>query len=221
MLTFSGHQSHWHRRNILLKTCAAKLSPIFWRLFCSSYRTDIFPLIWKSVNIQPVPTEGRTNIVTNYRPISLVSNLSKCINQQIVHIYVGTLIWISTQQNNWRLVDLHYPLLELCNSFGVSEVIVLDIFDRVWYELRLVKQQAYSLCPEFCLFFICHSIDKEIRKGITSGWARGKGKQVRYYITLFPSPDYRNCFQRLLIFFTSSDVAIVSFQIVTYILSAK
>ena len=58
---------------VFLKNCAKELTPFFTKLL--SLQAGVFPNSWKMANICPIFKKGdRTN---NYRPISLLSMLSK------------------------------------------------------------------------------------------------------------------------------------------------
>ena len=54
------------------------------RLFNVSFSTAIIPPEWKITKVTPIPKTGNINLVSNYRPISLLSLLSKLI-EKIVH----------------------------------------------------------------------------------------------------------------------------------------
>nr|CAH7762493.1 unnamed protein product [Callosobruchus chinensis] len=69
---------------VVAKKCAPELAPILTRLFRMSYSFGVFPKDWKSACIQPVPKKGSKADPSNYRPIALLSVISKvmekCVN---------------------------------------------------------------------------------------------------------------------------------------------
>ena len=62
---------------IVLKNCASVLSPCLVKLFRLCLSTSTFPSCWKYAFIQPVPKKGDRSNPSNYRPIALLSCLSK------------------------------------------------------------------------------------------------------------------------------------------------
>jgi hypothetical protein len=73
---------------VLLKTCAANISPSLCELFNKSLSCGKLPLEWKLSNISPIPKKSPFHEVCNYRPISLLSLVSKvferCIYNRII-----------------------------------------------------------------------------------------------------------------------------------------
>ena len=91
---------------MVLEKCASELSPVLRRLFLLSYCSGIVPSSWKNANVQPIPKNGDASMWNNYRPISLVSVISKVmetiINKQLLsHLERNSLlpdhhsVWIS------------------------------------------------------------------------------------------------------------------------------
>jgi hypothetical protein len=75
----------------LLKNCASSVCSSLCVLFNKSLSLGKLPYEWKLSNIIPIPKKGAAEEVSNYRPISLLSLVSKvferCIyNQLISHI---------------------------------------------------------------------------------------------------------------------------------------
>ena len=75
----------------LLKNCASSISKSLCELFNKSLASGKLPDEWKLSHIIPIPKKCPNDEVTNYRPISLLSVVSKvlerCIyNQLIVHV---------------------------------------------------------------------------------------------------------------------------------------
>jgi hypothetical protein len=69
---------------IFIKNCAATLAVPFFQIFSTSIRTCTFPARWKTANITPVYKAGSKHDVKNYRPISLLSIVSKIL-ERFVH----------------------------------------------------------------------------------------------------------------------------------------
>ena len=81
----------------ILKSLACELSIPFEIIFNKSLRTGRLPRAWKEAVITPIHKKGKKNEVTNYRPISLTSQvckiLEKIIRDRIVnHLEMNKLI---------------------------------------------------------------------------------------------------------------------------------
>ncbi|CAH1981761.1 unnamed protein product [Acanthoscelides obtectus] len=61
----------------VLKRCAAELAPVLSHLFQISYESSTFPENWKFAHVQPMLKKGSKTDPYNYRPIALLSVISK------------------------------------------------------------------------------------------------------------------------------------------------
>ena len=71
----------------ILRELAHELSPPLCSLFNQSLILGIVPDIWKKSHMCPIPKGGDRTAVSNYRPISLLSNINKVL-EQIVFKYL-------------------------------------------------------------------------------------------------------------------------------------
>ena len=69
--------------NTVIKNCAETIIRPLKIIFSRSLEEGIFPTIWKSANICPVYKKGDKQLVANYRPIALLSNLSKVLERLV------------------------------------------------------------------------------------------------------------------------------------------
>ena len=69
----------------ILKECAYQLAPSFLYLFTKSLRLSQIPAEWKLANIIPVHKKGAKDHVENYRPISLLSIISKTLERCVLN----------------------------------------------------------------------------------------------------------------------------------------
>ena len=149
---------------IVLKSCADELTPVFTRLFNMSYKKGIFPSSWKAARVQPIPKKGKKTLPNNYRPVALLSVISKvmekAVNKHLLKYLEGFNI-ISDHQYGFRKSrstgDLLAYVTHLWNNaiehFGESRAVALDIskaFDRVWHEGLLSKLRSYGMSGQFC-----------------------------------------------------------------------
>ena len=74
--------------NRILKECAVSLSEPLARLFNLSLAQGIFPSCWKIANVIPIFKKENKHSVSNYRPVSLLSCLSKVMEKAVhSHLY--------------------------------------------------------------------------------------------------------------------------------------
>ena len=151
---------------IVLKNCASVLAPCLAKLFRLCLSTSTFPSCWKYAYIQPVPKKGDRSNPSNYRPIALISCLSKVfesiLNRKIQrHLSANNLL--SDHQYGFRSGRSTGDLLSfLTNSwsssfvrFGETFAVALDIskaFDRVWHKALIHKLPSYGFYPSLCSF---------------------------------------------------------------------
>ena len=131
----------------VLKECSAELASPLCRLFSRCFSSGIFPSQWKMASVTPVHKKDSKADPSKYRPISLLSVISKvmeaAVNQQLQR-YILRNNLISHRQFGFRPGHSTADLLNiLCqtwnNCLDLSEevcVIALDIqgaFDKVWH----------------------------------------------------------------------------------------
>ena len=67
----------------MLKGTIFSIVPSLTKLFNLSIQNCIFPEIWKYARIVPIPKKGDLSLPVNYRPISILSLLSKLLERHI------------------------------------------------------------------------------------------------------------------------------------------
>ena len=141
----------------LLKNCASSISLSLSHLFNKSLVLGKLPSEWKLSNITPILKSGKPGEVTNYRPISLLSLVSKAfercvfnkliphVSHQLHHLQFGFLKGKSTTAQ----------LLEVLHDIGTKldkrcqvDTLYLDFskaFDKVNHKLLLTKLQRFDI----------------------------------------------------------------------------
>ncbi|XP_050710739.1 uncharacterized protein LOC126995293 [Eriocheir sinensis] len=161
---------------IVLKNCASVLSPCLVKLFRLCLSTSTFPSCWKYAFIQPVPKKGDRSNPSNYRPIALLSCLSKAFESILnrkIQKHFSTSDLLSDRQYGFRkgrsTGDLLAFLTDSWSSslsrFGETFAIALDIskaFDRVWHKSLLSKLPSYGFYPSLCTFISSFLSDRSI-----------------------------------------------------------
>ncbi len=142
---------------VVLKNCASVLTPCLVKLFRLCLSTSTFPSCWEYAYIQPIPKKGDLSNPSNYRPIALLSCLSKAfeiiINKKILK-HLSTSNLLSDRQYGFRkgrsTGDLFAFLTNSWSSslsrFGEILAVALDMsktFDRVWLKSLLSKLPSY------------------------------------------------------------------------------
>ena len=137
----------------LLKRCAEELSKPLTRIFQQCLNLSTWPAAWKEARVTPVHKKKDKADPANYRPISLLSTVSKILEKVIAehltrHLEEHHLL--SPRQYGFRkersasdLLLLHAKTWHDALDTGrPSLVIALDIagaFDRVWHRGLLAK----------------------------------------------------------------------------------
>ena len=67
--------------NTILKHCASSLCHPLAELFNKCFSTGNYPETWKEAYVQPIPKKGKSSDKNDYRPISLLSNISKIMEK--------------------------------------------------------------------------------------------------------------------------------------------
>ena len=117
----------------VLQSCAKALTEPLHHLVTQSLRYAILPSSWKIDKIVSVPKAGDPNIVKNYRPILLLSNTSKVLEQLIFNKIVTHIsIAINPHQfgftkNCSTLQQMLIFLDQIINSLQHTDVIYFDI----------------------------------------------------------------------------------------------
>ena len=69
--------------SFILKKCSAVIAPSLAALFNLSLQQGKVPSEWKMENVVPIPKKDNLQVVTNYRPVSLLSIVSKVLEHLI------------------------------------------------------------------------------------------------------------------------------------------
>ena len=145
---------------VVLKNCEPELSYTLAELFNKCLKESCFPDCWKVSSVVPVfKNAGERSTTTNYRPVSLLSVVSKVfeklVNNRIAdHLEKCGLF--SDFQYGFRscrsTADLPTVVSDRIarafNRSGATQAVALDIskaFDRVWHAGLLHKLKSYGI----------------------------------------------------------------------------
>lgn len=140
----------------VLKECAKDLGRPITSLYTLCFRSGVQPSMWKTANVVPVHKRDSKSVMKNYRPVSLLSILSK-VMESIVNQRLTSFLekhgLLSKHQFGFRggmgtadlLTALHTEWIGTLAAGGAVQAIAIDIagaFDRVSHTGVLAKAAA-------------------------------------------------------------------------------
>ena len=145
---------------VVLKNCEPELSHILAEIFNKCLKESCFSDCWKVSSVFPVfKNVGERSTAKNYRPVSLLSVVSKVFEKRENDIIVGHLEncgLFSDFQCGFRSSRCTADLLTVVsdriarafNRSGATRAVALDVskaFDRVWHAGVLHKLKSYGI----------------------------------------------------------------------------
>ena len=139
---------------------ANEIAPCVHHIFSLSLHTATVPTEWnsKSATVRPIYKErGSKQVATNYRPISLLSTLSKCLEKLIFRrLYSHLDPFLPSHQSGFRQKDsTAYQLARLIHRLAsaldeghTTLACFYDLstaFDRVWHRSLLALSSTTSV----------------------------------------------------------------------------
>ena len=83
----------------MLRETAATITPGLTKIFNQSLQQSKVPSLWKLSNVTPIPKDGNKSSPLNYRPVSLLSLVSKIL-ERIVHSKLSFFIYSNNLMSN-------------------------------------------------------------------------------------------------------------------------
>lgn len=131
--------------------------PLIHHLFNSILTTSTFPNAWKMVKIIPIKKSANCSDVSNLRPISILSALSKAFEKLIksqMSDYIANLGLLNDVQSGFRkghstetaLLKVHDDIARTIDKKGIAVLLLIDFakaFDRVSH-VKLLKKLSYK-----------------------------------------------------------------------------
>ena len=139
--------------NLALMKTAKSISPQLMTLFNHCIARGYMPRCWKMANVTPIHKKGSLNDVRNYRPISLLSCLSKVMERLVsdnLRNYLEDNNIITSAQYGFRkksstldqLLDIYDGAMTGLDQKKVTKLLFLDVskaIDKVWHNGLLHK----------------------------------------------------------------------------------
>jgi hypothetical protein len=175
--------------NRLLKETADSICEPLSALINRSFELGKVPSSWKKANVSPVHKKNERSIVSNYRPISLLSTLSK-VQERIVYKSMYRFLsqnGLLTAKNSGfkerdsaicqliNIVDKIYKAIEDDKDVCMVFLDVPKAFDRVWHKGLLHKLKNNGIDGKLLEWLESYLSDREIRvviNGQTAPWAK-------------------------------------------------
>ena len=173
--------------NRVLKELADVLSLPLCDLFNQSLSTGEFPEQWKLSHVTPIPKSGDLSLVSNYRPIALLSNIDKVFERAVFkHLYNHLLenSILTPYQSGFtpgdstinQMTFLYDSFCEALDDGKEIRVVFCDIskaFDRVWHRGLLCKLKAAGVTSTALKWFQSYLSNRKQRvvlPGVLSDW---------------------------------------------------
>ena len=173
--------------NILLKNSAVSISKSLTKLFTQSLNQSYFPNSWKRSNVCPVFKKSNRQLKSNYRPISLLCNVSKVFERLVFNALYEYLTYhnLLTPKNSGFKADdstinqLVYILHNIYNGLELSKetrMVFLDVskaFDKVWHPGLLFKLKQLGISDNLTSWvesYLSNRFQRVVIHGQTSSW---------------------------------------------------
>ncbi|CAB4000393.1 Hypothetical predicted protein [Paramuricea clavata] len=157
----------------LLKRCSEVIAPSLLLSFELSLQQGVFPSEWKAANVVPIPKKGDTHEVTNYRPVSLLSQVSKVLERLIfrqVSSFVENSLYDLQHSFSCKrlcvtqLLSVLRDLGRTLDSGKETDLIYLDFakaFDSVSHSKLLFKLKSFGISGPLLNWFADYLRDRK------------------------------------------------------------
>ena len=170
---------------LILKKTAKSISPIIAHIFNHSMKTSTFPSIWKLAHVTPLFKKGDRHNTGNYRPISLLSILSKvlerCVFDQVFEYFTENNIiskvqaaYIKNSGTELQLIEIYHRIVSEMDKGNMVRFIFCDIskaFDRVWHDGLMYKLERAGISGRLLKWFesyLAGRCQRVVIKGVKS-----------------------------------------------------
>jgi len=171
----------------MLQLCVSEVALPLQIIFQKCILTGKFPDHWKYANVQPVHKKSNRQIISNYRPISLLPICSKVLEKIVfdhVYSYLNNNKLLSKNQSGFRpgdstiyqLISITTNIYESFEKYDETRAVFLDIskaFDKVWHKGIIHKLKCNGVSGNLLNFFENYLQNRKQRvvlNGIESNW---------------------------------------------------
>jgi len=169
----------------VLKDCSQELKGPVTNLFNESLYSSSLPDEWKYANVAPIFKKGKKNDPGNYRPISLLSTLSKvlerCIYDKIIDHIRPKLSklqhgFLKGRSTTGQLLSVISNITQILDRNKATDVIYLDLskaFDTVPHRALIHKLKLYGIGGRLLDWFanyLNQRYQRVVINGASSSW---------------------------------------------------
>jgi hypothetical protein len=173
--------------NRMLKESSSVISSPLANLFNKSFTLAKVPKIWKESNICPIHKKDDRSLVSNYRPIALLSCIGK-VQERVVYLhlyrYLKSNNLLTAKNSGFKeldsavyqlilITDKIHKVLEAGRETCLVFLDVSNAFDRVWHSGLLHKLRCLGIEGNFFDWICDYLTDRKIRaviNGQTDQW---------------------------------------------------
>ena len=151
----------------IIKDAKSTITPILTKIINTGYETNTFPNCMKMASVRPIHKKEDTNLISNYRPISILPCLSKVLersasNQLIAYLEKNNRLnpaqhayrkQHGTQTCLFQVLDHTQKLLDEGKLVSIVSLDLSKAFDAINHEM-LLRKLAHLGLSESALFWI-------------------------------------------------------------------
>ena len=173
--------------NKILKICADNITNPLCHIINESLSQGVFPSMWKFANVIPIFKKNDRQDKLNYRPLSLLTCLSKiCEKIVLIRLYhfLLEIKFLTPFQSGFRpgdsttnqLILISHKIYEALEQGKEVRMVFLDIskaFDKVWHRGLLLKLERLGVRDPLLKWFRSYLIGRKQRviiDGQSSDW---------------------------------------------------
>lgn len=141
-------------------------------IFNLSLSCGTFPSCWKLTRISPIFKKGDSALVSNYRPVTILSNFAKVFDSLVYsEVYRNVHPYISVSQHGFmsgrstvtNLLSITQTISETLDAGGQMDVIYTDFsraFDTIDHRILLTKLEHLGCNPQLVKFFQSYLLNR-------------------------------------------------------------
>jgi hypothetical protein len=145
--------------NMILKICANCITSPLCKIINRSFSQGVFPSLWKFANVLPLFKKGDRQHKINYRPVSLLTSLSKICEKIVffrLYNFLLDIKFLNPFQSGFRpgdstvnqLIFITHKIYDALEQGKEVRMVFLDIskaFDKVWHRGLLLKLEQLGV----------------------------------------------------------------------------